>query len=74
MLDIEKISPREFDKKTDLWRRIEKLKDDTSSKGAKVINGNQMKDKYENTAASRQNKTYRNYAREILDIWLETRE
>lgn len=74
MLDVEKINHNEFYDKPALWERIQHLKKETSAKGGDVINGWQNRDKYENTALMRQNKTYIKYAEEILTIWLETCE
>jgi len=74
MLDLEKINQNEFSNKPALWKRIEHLKRETSAKGGDVFNGRQNRDKYENTAVMRQNKTYRRYAEEIMSIWLETCE
>lgn len=74
MLDVEKLNINEFLDKPDLWKRIERLKNETSAKGAEVVNGRQIRDRYENTALMLQNKTYKRYAEEIMSIWLGTCE
>jgi hypothetical protein len=74
MLDVEKLNQNEFNNKPILWKRIESLKSETSEKGSMVVNGRQIKNRYENTALMRRNKTYRRYAEEIMSIWLETCE
>lgn len=74
MLDVEKLNINEFSNKPGLWKRIERLKKETSTKGRDVVNGRQNRDMYENTALMRQNKTYKRYAEEIMSIWLETCE
>lgn len=72
MLDVDKISPNEFKGKPHLWKRIERLRNESSVKGKFVENGRMIRNTYENTALMRQNKTYKKYAEEIMAIWLET--
>lgn len=72
MLDIDKIVSNEFNGKPHLWKRIERLIKDTSAKGKFVENGMCLRNMYENTALMRQNRTYKKYAKEIMEIWLET--
>jgi len=74
MADIRVIGSMEFRNMPDLWKRIERLKKETSAKGPYVLNGRTIRNSYENTAYSRQNKTYEKYAEEILAIWLDTCE
>ncbi|MCO4090135.1 MAG: hypothetical protein HEQ17_14840 [Limnohabitans sp.] len=71
---IEPIRQIEFSKRTDLWIRLDELKKETSSKGPQIINGKVLKDAYHHTCINRPNKTYKKYAEEIMDIWLETCE
>ena len=72
MRNIDKLNKNEFTNNPALWGRVERLKKETSSKGAEVVNGRFLKDKYENTAVFRKNSTYANYAKQIWEIWLET--
>ena len=69
---IEPLRANEFASRVDLWERLEKLRNDTKSKGPQIINGKVLTDAYQNTAYARQNKTYKKYAKEILDLWLES--
>jgi hypothetical protein len=72
MRNVEKLNKKEFTKNSQLWERIERLKKETTSKGAQVVNGRYLKDAYEHTAVFRKNSTYANYAKQIFEIWLET--
>jgi len=74
MRNIEAIREDEFKAKFELWKRIEALKVVTKGNGALVINQRVILDAYENTAKARQNKTYSKYAKEIFEIWMETRK
>ena len=69
---IEPLNKNEFSQKPDLWLRLEKLRRETKMKGPQVICGRLIKNAYENTAVARQNKTYKKYAKEIMDIWIQT--
>ena len=71
---IEPIRRIEFSKRPDLWSRLDKLKQETSSKGPQIINGKVLKDAYHHTYINRPNKTYKKYAEEIMGIWFETCE
>jgi hypothetical protein len=69
---ISPINEREFSSNPALWSRICKLKIETSQRGPQKINGEIVKDSYEYTANNRKNRTYTRYAKEIMDLWLET--
>ena len=73
MGNINTLNENEFNDRVDLWQRLELLKEQTSSKGPLRVNGEVVKNAVEHTAESRMNKTYTKYAKEIFDIWLETR-
>jgi hypothetical protein len=69
---IEPIRQIEFSKRPDLWNRLNQLRKETSIKGPQIINGKVLKDAYRHTSLTRQNKTYKKYAEEILVLWLES--
>ncbi len=69
---MEPLSRNEFKQDLEIWNRLEKIKKETSKNGALIINGRFIKDAYANTASSKNNSTYKKYAKEIFNIWLET--
>jgi hypothetical protein len=73
MENINTLRENEFNDRIDLWQRLTLLKEKTSSEGPLMVNGEVVKNAFEHTAESRINKTYAKYAKEIFDIWLETR-
>jgi len=67
---LDKMNAKELPE--DLQKRIEKVKNEAGKKGElRNINGDVIKDRYEYTSATRQNKTYSKLAKELYDIYNE---
>lgn len=69
---IEPLGQNEFKQNSKLWIRLERLKKATSKIGPLIVNGRFIKDAYTTTADSKNNSTYKKFAKEIFSIWLET--
>ena len=69
---IASLNKNEFQHNSELWKRIMKLKEETSKEGPQIINERFLKDAYANTAASKNNSTYKKFAIELFNIWIET--
>ena len=68
MKDLSVLGKHEF-KNVSTWKRIVKLKEQTTKYGPAMVNGKMYKDAFENTARVSMNKTYRKHAEEIFSIW-----
>lgn len=71
---VDKFSINEFQNKPMLWKRLQALIKETSKRGPHIVNGRYLRDPYQHTAIFRRNSTYKIYAKEIMDIWIETCE